>query len=62
MFVSCPVSFDLIDAEWYEDFHSAKEDALGWSVELSGENVIVYEAIEEEDGDYEFKKLYAVCA
>jgi hypothetical protein len=24
--------------------------------------VIVYEAIEEEDGDYEFKKLYAVCA
>jgi hypothetical protein len=62
MFISCPVSFDLIDAEWYENFDDAKEDALDWSVELSGENVIVYEAIEEEDGDYEFKKLYAVCA
>ncbi len=62
MFISCPVSFDLIDAEWYENFDDAKEDAFDWSIELSGENVIVYEAIEEEDGDYEFKKLYSIYA
>ena len=62
MFLSCPVSFDLIDAEWYDDVNDAKEDALDWSVELSGENVIVYEALEGKDGDYEFKKLCAVCA
>ena len=62
MFLSCPVSFDLIDAEWYDDVNDAKEDALDWSVELSGENVIVYEALEGEDGDYEFNKLCAICA
>jgi hypothetical protein len=62
MFVSCPVSFDLIDAEWYQDVDNAKEDALDWSAELSGENVIVYRAVEGEDGDYEFKKLYSICA
>jgi hypothetical protein len=61
MFVSCPVSFDLIDAEWYDDIDEAKEDALDWSVELSGENVIVYEAINNE-GDYSFNKLYSICA
>ena len=60
MFLSCPVSFDLIDAEWYQDLDSAKEDALDWSVELSGENVIVYQALESEDGAYEFQKLYSV--
>jgi len=62
MFLSCPVSFDLIDAEWYQDLDSAKEDALDWSVELSGENVIVYQALESEDGVYEFQKLYSVFA
>lgn len=62
MFLSCPVSLDLIDAEWYQDVDDAKEDALDWSVELSGEKVIVYQAIEGEDGDYEFKKLCAVFA
>jgi hypothetical protein len=62
MFVSCPVSFDLIDAEWYDDVDEAKEDALVWSVELSGENVIVYQAVESEDGEYEFNKLYAIFA
>ena len=62
MFLSCPVSFDLIDAEWYDDVNDAKEDALDWSVELSGENVIVYEALEGKDGDYEFNKLCAICA
>jgi hypothetical protein len=62
MFVSCPVSFDLIDAEWYDDVYEAKEDALDWSVELSGENVIVYQAVESEDGEYEFNKLYSISA
>lgn len=62
MFVSCPVSFDLIDAEWYDDVDNAKEDALDWSVELNGENVIVYEAIENDDGDYKFNSLYSISA
>ena len=62
MFLSCPVSLDLIDAQWYQDLDEAKEDALDWSVELSGENVIVYQAVEGEDGEYEFDKLYAICA
>ena len=60
MFVACPISFDLIDAEWYQDLDKAKEDALNWSVELSGEKVIVYQALEEEDGDYKFNKLYSI--
>ena len=62
MFLSCPVSFDLIDAEWYDDLDDAREDALDWSVELSGENVIVYQALESEDGAYEFQKLYSFFA
>lgn len=62
MFLSCPVSFDLIDAEWYQNVDDAKEDALDWSVELSGEKVIVYQALEGEDGEYEFNKLYAISA
>ncbi len=62
MFVSCPVSFDLIDAEWYDDVDNAKDDALDWSVELNGENVIVYEAIENDDGDYKFNSLYSISA
>ena len=62
MFVSCPVSFDLIDAEWYDDVDNAKEDALDWSVELNGENVIVYEANENDDGDYKFNSLYSISA
>ena len=62
MFLSCPVSFDLIDAEWYDDLDVAREDALNWSVKLSGENVIVYRAVESEDGAYEFNKLYAISS
>lgn len=62
MFLSCPVSFDLMDAEWYDNLDDAKEDALDWSVELSGENVNVYKALEGKDGDYEFRKLYSVFA
>ena len=52
MFVVCPVSFDIEDA---------KEDAMDWSVELNGENVIVYEAVEGTFG-YDFKPLTKVCA
>jgi hypothetical protein len=61
MFVICPVSFDLEDAEWHDDLYDAKEDAMNWSVELSGENVIVYEAVEGNYG-YDFKPLTKVCA
>ena len=45
MFVICPASFDLIDAEWFDDVYEAKEVALEWSVELAGRNVIVYKAV-----------------
>ena len=62
MFVICPKSFDLIDAEWFDTVYEAKDEALDWSVELSGEDVIVYQAVEEDDGAYEFNKLYAICA
>ena len=62
MFVICPGTFDLADAEWYEDIDDAKEDALDWSVELAGRSVIVYEAIEEDDGAYDFQKRYSICA
>jgi hypothetical protein len=62
MFVICPASFDLIDAEWFDNVYEAKDEALDWSVELSGENVIVYRAVEEDDGAYEFDKLYAISA
>ena len=62
MFVICPKSFDLIDAEWFDNLYEAKEEALDWSVELSGENVFVYEALEDDDGSYEFDKLYAIVA
>ena len=48
MFVCCPVSFDLSDAEWFDNADDAKDDALVWSVELNGENVVVYEAVESE--------------
>jgi hypothetical protein len=61
MFVVCPVSFDLEDAEWHDDLYDAKEDALNWSVELSGENVIVYEAVEGNYG-YDFKPLTLINA
>ncbi len=62
MFLCCPVNSDLADAEWHDELDDAKEDALDWSVKLSGENVIVYEALEDEDGAYDFKQLYAICA
>ena len=62
MFVICPASFDLVDAEWFDNVYEAKEEALDWSVELSGEDVIVYEAIEEYEGSYDFRKRYSICA
>jgi hypothetical protein len=61
MFVACPVTFTLEDAEWFAELEDAKEDALDWSVELSGENVIVYEAIEGNYG-YDFKPVSSICA
>jgi len=62
MFVTCPVTFDLIDAEWFQDVDDAKDEALDWSAELGGERVIVYRVEEGEDGEYDFKKLYAIFA
>ncbi len=62
MFVACPVTFTLEDGEWFDELEDAKEDALDWSVELSGENVIVYEALEDDDGAYDFQKRYSICA
>lgn len=62
MFIICPVSFELVDAEWFDSLYEAKDEALDWSAELSGENVIVYEAVEEDDGAYEFNKLCSITA
>lgn len=62
MFLICPVSFPLEDAEWFNDVYEAKEEALDWSVELAGENVLVYEAIQDEDDAYEFHKRYLISA
>ena len=61
MFVVCPVSFELEDAEWHDEIEDAKEDAMDWSVELNGENVIVYEAVEVDKG-YDFKPLTLINA
>lgn len=62
MFITCPASYPLCDAEWFEDLYEAKEDALEWSRNLDGENVIVYEAQEEDDGAYKFNKLCSMFA
>ena len=59
MFVCCPVSFDLSDAEWFDNVNDAKDDALVWSVELNGENVVVYEALENDFG-YKFNPLSSI--
>ena len=59
MFVCCPVSFDLSDAEWFDNVNDAKDDALVWSVELNGENVVVYEAVEGNYG-YKFNPLSSI--
>ena len=61
MFVACPVTYFLEDAEWFEDIDDAKESALDWSVELSGENVIVYEVINGNYG-YDFKPVSSIYA
>ena len=60
-FVCCPVSFDLSDAEWYDNVDDAKENALVWSVECNGEKVVVYEAVEGNYG-YNFNPLVSVFA
>ena len=59
MFVCCPVSFDLCDAEWFTNIDDAKDDALNWSVECKGENVVVYEALDTEDG-YTFNPIFSI--
>ena len=59
MFVCCPVSFDLSDADWFDNVNDAKDDALVWSVELNGENVVVYEAVEGNCG-YKFNPLSSI--
>ena len=61
MFLSCPVTYDLQDAEWFDDLDKAKDDAMNWSIELNGENVIVYQAIDGPDG-YDFKQLTSIFA
>ena len=61
MFVVCPITFDLIDANWYESIEDAKEDAFQWSVELNGESVQVYEAIPENRA-YTLKPLCLIEA
>jgi len=61
MFLSCPVTYDLQDAEWFDDLDKAKETALDWSVELNGENVIVYQAIYGNYG-YDYKPLSVISA
>ena len=62
MFVACPVTFPLEDAEWFNNVDNACENALDWSVELQGETIHVYEAVETEDGSYEFHPLYSIFA
>ena len=62
MFISCPVSFDLSDAEWFDNVDDAKEGALDWSVELNGDKVVVYEAVDAGEDGYNFKSLVSVFA
>ena len=62
MFVVCPVQYNLIDAEWYDNIDDASENALEWSVDLQGSNVKVYEAIYQDDGSCSFKALKSICA
>ena len=61
MYLSCPVTFDLGDAEWFDNIQDAKDDAMDWSAQLNGENVIVYEAIDGPYG-YDFKPLTSIFA
>lgn len=62
MFICCPVSLDLMDANWHLTLHEAREEALDWSVDMNGENVIVYRAEEEDDGGYKFRKICSIFA
>jgi hypothetical protein len=62
MFVVCPVLYNLIDAEWYDNIDDASENALEWSVDLQGSNVKVYEAIPNDDYTYSFNCLKSICA
>ena len=61
MYLSCPVTYDLQDAEWFDNLLEAQDDAMDWSIELSGEKVIVYEAIDGPYG-YTFNPLQSFFA
>jgi len=61
MYLSCPVTYDLQDAEWFDNLSDAKYDALNWSIDLNGERVIVYEAVDGPYG-YDFKPLTSIFA
>lgn len=61
MFICCPVSLDLMDANWHLTLDEAREEALDWSVDMNGENVNVYRAL-EDDGGYKFRKICTICA
>jgi len=61
MYISCPLTFDLEDAEWFDDYQDAVDSALDWSVELNGENVIVYEAVDGPYG-YDFSPMKSIIA
>jgi len=60
MFVCCPVSFDLCDAEWFTNLDDAKDDALDWSIERNGENVVVYEALDAGEDGYTFNPIFSI--
>lgn len=62
MFAICPEDYSVeCDSEWYEDIDDAKENALSWSVNLSGSNVIVYEVIEKKY-ENKFKPIRIIFA
>ena len=61
-FICCPVSLETVDSEWYHTLDEAKEDALKWSAELSGETVIVYEAFADDLGDFSLTELCEISA
>lgn len=61
MFVICPIQNPIEDGEMYDDIDEAKEQAMNWSVELQGEDVMIYEGIEGNYG-YDFKPIKLIRA
>jgi hypothetical protein len=58
MFICCPVSWELMDAQWHQNEENAMKDARLWSI-MCDENVNVYRADEIEPGAYQFIKLHS---